>query len=391
MAQTSWGFDGTINEAQWAEMAGLLGNGYVAADASSCITTAVGGARKVSVSAGTLYGDGIVTVLDAAEEVTLTTPANGQWYVISLRREWAGNTTQLVAIAGATTTTTTPTAPPSTLPTLNADPGVLTDQPISWAWANSANTTVVVFDMRQFPVRRMPLTVANNVVRDGIFQTPTQGQQVWRNDLGAVETYFGAYDAITNPGGRNSGGWFSNDRAGGLIPVRPTTVTIASGSGSANALGVINFSGATGVSLNGVFSSEYRNYSINFQYTGTAVHGFRMRFRSNNTDSANTYFQAVAWKNVTGATGDYSIINGSFFEPGTGDANPLSGGKIELRNVFENTWTQGHFEFTGVISSQIATLSGNLIQALNAQYDGLTIFPSSGNFTGSIQVFGYND
>lgn len=208
MAWTNWGFDGTINEAQWAQLAPLMGNGYVAKDSASCVTTAVGGARKVSVSTGTLFGDGIVSVSDAAEEVTLTTPVNGQWYVIALKRVWATNTANLVAVAGATTSTTTPTAPPSTLPTLTANPGVDTEQPIAWAWANSANTTVVVFDMRLFPVRRTPLTVANAVARDAIFQAPTQGQEVWRNDLGAVETYYGLYNISTNPGGRSSAGWY---------------------------------------------------------------------------------------------------------------------------------------------------------------------------------------
>lgn len=233
MAQTSWGFDGTINEAQWSEMAGLLGNGYVAADASSCITTAVGGARKVSVSAGTLYGDGIVTVLDAAEEVTLTTPANGQWYVIALRREWAGNTTSLVAIAGATTTTTTPTGPPSTLPTLNADPGVITDQPISWAWCNSANTDVAVYDMKKLPQKQAnPESVASVNDRTSKFPTPVQGTTVWRNDLGALETYYDLYNVSTNPGGRAVAGWGRENGQIVQIVSANTSTSIQSTSGS---------------------------------------------------------------------------------------------------------------------------------------------------------------
>lgn len=395
MAQTSWGFDGTINEAQWSEMAGLLGNGYVAADASSCITTAVGGARKVSVSAGTLYGDGIVTVLDAAEEVTLTTPANGQWYVVALRREWAGNTTSLVSVAGATTTTTTPTAPPSTLPTLNADPGVITDQPIAWAWANSANTTVVVYDMRQFPVRRMPLTVANNFVRDGIFQTPTQGQQVWRNDLGAVETYYGAYNAISNPGGRDSAGWYLTDRAGGLVPIQPTSAVIATGSGSANALGVVSFTGATSVILNNVFSSNYRNYRVTLNLIGVsttlAVSG---QLTSNGTALAGTaYNRAGFYVNSAGGTGTVTGTNSNlFFIIGSASsANNTATAFVDIQNPAVSNRKTVQSLATGYAGS---SYEGSFLHAMimdTGTYDGLRIAATAGNFSGFVQVFGYND
>lgn len=207
MAWTNWGFDGTINEAQWAQMAGLLGNGYVAAGNGDCLVTAVGGARSVSVAAGTLYGDGVVSVNSAPETVAMTTPVNGQWYVIALRRTWATNTAALVAIAGATTTTTTPTAPPTSFPTLNSNVGVLTDQPIAWAWCNSANTTVVVYDIRLKAVKSLPPVVANATERDAKFMSPTQGLTVYRNDLGATETYYDLYNGSTNVGGRSVAGW----------------------------------------------------------------------------------------------------------------------------------------------------------------------------------------
>ena len=153
MAWTSVGFDGTITEIQWAGLSSLLGNGYVAAGNGDCKVTAVGGARSVSVAAGSLYGDGVQSTNSGAETVALTTPVNGQWYLIVLRRTWASNTAALVAVAGATTSTTIPSSAPSTYPTINSNVGVLTDQPIAWAWCNSATTDVVVSDLRQFPVR----------------------------------------------------------------------------------------------------------------------------------------------------------------------------------------------------------------------------------------------
>ena len=165
MAWTNVGYDGTINEAQWASLSGLLGNGYVAAGNGDCVVTAVPGARSVSVAAGTLYGDGVSSTNSGPETVAMTTPTNGQWFIIALRRTWATNTAALVAIAGATTTTSLPTAPPTSFPTLNTNQGVLTDQPIAWAWCNSANTDVVVVDLRQFPVRTQ--TTTGNAIING--------------------------------------------------------------------------------------------------------------------------------------------------------------------------------------------------------------------------------
>jgi hypothetical protein len=389
MAWTNWGFDGTINEAQWAQLAPLMGNGYVAKDSASCVTTAVGGARKVSVSTGTLFGDGIVSVSDAAEEVTLTTPVNGQWYVIALKRVWATNTASLVAVAGATTTTSTPTAPPSTLPTLTANPGVDTEQPIAWAWANSATTTVVVFDMRLFPVRRTPLTVASAVARDAIFQAPTQGQQVWRNDLGAVETYFGAYNAISNPGGRDSAGWYITDRAGGLIPLQPSSVVIASGTGSANALGQITFTNATSVSLNNVFDlTKYTHYAVTIKVTGNAA-DLAFRWRIGGTNSTANYTVAVL-------AGTFSNATVSSYGSGTGQSllylMPLGlttntsklelipGSPVSVAQIQNYSGSQGY-----------QTWGGSNNNGLAQTPDGFSIFPVSNTISGTIQVFGYND
>lgn len=52
--------------------------------------------------------------------------------------------------------------------------------------------------------------VANQTERDAQYPTPAQGMSVWRQDLGAQETYYGLYNASTNPGGRSAAGWATN-------------------------------------------------------------------------------------------------------------------------------------------------------------------------------------
>lgn len=172
MAQTSVGFAGTVNDAEWAVLSSFLGNQACVSSQASLAVTPVGGARSVSVAAGVAYGDGVQTTLSASETVALTTPTNGQWYLVVLRRVWATKVSSLVAIAHTTTTTTVPTSAPTTYPAgMLAQPGIQSDQPLAWAWCNSANTTVVTSDLRQQPIRT--IIQQPNVVING-------GMDIWQ-------------------------------------------------------------------------------------------------------------------------------------------------------------------------------------------------------------------
>lgn len=395
MAWTSVGFDGTITEIQWAGLASLLGNGYVAAGNGDCLVTAVGGARQVSVAAGSLYGDGVLSTNSGAETVALTTPTNGQWYVIALRRTWATNTAALVAIAGATTTTTTPTAPPTSFPTLNTNVGVLTDQPIAWAWCNSANTTVVVYDIRLKAVKSLPPVVATSAERDAKFMSPTQGLQVWRDDLGAVETYYGLYNSSTNPGGRDTAGWYVDGRAGGLIPISPSSVVVTTGTATANSMGQVSFSGASSVSLNNVFSDKYRNYRIvltheNANQTG----GMFMKYRTAGTDNsaANGYLQTglIARQNSTQSYFNFtSTVHVLYDWVATAQ---WSHAILDIFRPFATAKTEMSGKALGYSSSSMSSYTyDGIFDSGTPSFDGFSLHPSTGLVDGTVQVFGYND
>lgn len=398
MAWTNWGFDGTINEAQWAQMAGLLGNDYVAAGNGDCLVTAVPGARSVSVAAGTLYGDGVVSVNSGAETVAMTTPVNGQWYVIALRRTWATNTAALVAIAGATTSTTTPTAPPTSFPTLNTDKGVLTDQPIAWAWCNSANTTVVVYDIRMRAVKSLPPVVANQGERDAKFMTPTQGLQVWRNDLGAVETYYGLYNASTNPGGRDTAGWDSVAKTDDLVLIRPTSV-VAVGSGSTatvSSVGVVTATDITSISLNGVFSSKYSNYKIvfNFMNTSATLPDIYFRLRAGGVDATAASYNRSGYIATTAGVSNSSAVNETVYVCGLAG---YQGGllSIDISNPFKpvRTYMSGR---NVTYANTIYGFTTDASHMISTSYDGFSLILTAGaagnsGGTAQVYVYGYNE
>lgn len=394
MAWTNWGFDGTINEAQWAQMAGLLGNDYVAAGNGDCLVTAVPGARSVSVAAGTLYGDGVVSVNSGAETVAMTTPVNGQWYVIALRRTWASNTAALVAIAGATTSTTTPTAPPTSFPTLNTDKGVLTDQPIAWAWCNSANTTVVVYDIRMRAVKSLPPVVANATERDAKFMNPTQGLQVWRNDLGAVETYYGLYNASTNPGGRDTAGWDTDTRAMGLVPIKPSTVTAVSGTVLAYSLGRLRVQNCSKVIFSNIFSTRYANYRIIYaDLIGSSSTTLLSRYSTAGTENSSSYYEALGNIYATAGFTNGSGQNISLFQTGLiHTANAWGNGFVEISNpgsVSPTTHKTVHSGYDS--SSQTRAVFGGGFHNVTAAVDGISFIANTGTFSGTFMIYGYND
>lgn len=284
MAWTSIGFDGTINEAQWSQMSTLMGSsggGYLAAGNGDCLATAVVGSRAVSVAAGSLYGDGIVSTNSGAETVAMTTPVNGQWYVIALRRTWATNTAALVAIAGATTSTTTPTAPPTSFPTLNTDQGVLTDQPIAWAWCNSANTTVVVYDIRLKGIKSTPPVVANAIERDAKFPSPTQGLTVFQNDIGETLTYYALYNVSTNPGGMPAAGYYPPNGS-------PARMTVGQQYGGAASTTITFPTGRFSVTPI-LITSNYGSYQRNVTALGPTSFTYQNTVGANDTIAWSAY------------------------------------------------------------------------------------------------------
>lgn len=396
MAWTNVGFDGTINEAEWSRLSGLLGNSYVAAGNGDCLVTAVPGARSVSVAAGSLYGDGVLSTNSGAETVAMTTPVNGQWFVIALRRTWASNSAALVAIAGATTTTTTPTAPPTSFPTLNTNVGVLTDQPIAWAWCNSANTTVVVYDIRLKAVKSLPPVVANANERDAKFMSPTQGLQVWRDDLGAVETYFGLYNASTNPGGRDSAGWYVTNRASAMLPMRPTGIVAVSGTATLDSLNKVTFTNVTSISLNGCMpTTPYKRYKVIYTIDGcSASSELRFRLRNGTTDYTSNYAQGGFVMRVSGSN---TAFNGSGLGylslAGTAVGTAAwNAGEVQVYNP-SNTDVKaigatGNGYEIGVSPSTFIA-GGHCTSAGSA--DGITLLCTSGTMTGTVSVIGIVD
>lgn len=179
----------------------------------------------------------------------------------------------------------------------------------------------------------------------------------------------------------------SSNVASGLKPIVPSSVAIGSGSSSVSALGAVSFTGASSVSLNGVFSSTYKNYQIVF--TGSSPGGLNslnIRWRVNNSDDSGSNYTRQ------GLVADSTSVNGfrallTYAESGTIDTYQ----RTIITNVsspFDTSPTTNN-TFWGDSTTSARLVWFTNYHGLSTSYTGFTAYPSSSTMTGTISVYGY--
>ena len=163
--------------------------------------------------------------------------------------------------------------------------------------------------------------------------------------------------------------------AGGLVKITDTS-----------------FSGSSGVSFNNCFSANYLNYRIVVETvlaTGSQNIRFRMRLSGSDNQTSNSYasqrLTADGFNNVSSErfVDTYGVLSATtatathlavvdFTRPAT--ANPT--GFVSMGN---DPQTGG----------RVSIYAGTHNQS--TAYDGITIYPASSTFTGSIKIYGYRD
>ena len=149
MAFTSIGYDGTVNERQWAELVPNAGaSTYGVKGAGDLKVTAVPGQPlMVSAAAGTAWGHGVIDTEVANTTITCDSITSGvRWDLIAVRRDWqplAGGPTALVKVTGSADQ-----AIPGS-PARKITPGVQDDQPIALVqWTAGQTQPTKIIDLR---------------------------------------------------------------------------------------------------------------------------------------------------------------------------------------------------------------------------------------------------
>lgn len=200
------------------------------------------------------------------------------------------------------------------------------------------------------------------------------------------------YDT-TIPGWRNvnSGEGVGLQFKSGLIPITPTSISVGSGSASVNSSGLVAFSGATSISLNGVFGASYKNYKMMLVIKGTTNDSLAFRLRTGTSDSASNNYSFGGWAvSRAAATGTPSGADISWAYLGGVHSSGYHGGReVNLFNPYDTSWWTNYTSL-GSDSTQLGlnVVAGMFTQT--TQFDGMSVFTFSGNLTGSVQIYGYN-
>jgi len=155
-----------------------------------------------------------------------------------------------------------------------------------------------------------------------------------------------------------------------------------------------SFSAVSTVSLNDVFTSTYDNYLLFMDCSNISIGAdMQLRFRAAGSDTTtNTYFYALS-RDRTAPSAGQSFDSG----------NPVtqarliaagSGFRFGLQLHFINPLVSGNANFRGMVNTYDsgyirANVFGGTTQA--TAHDGLSLIRASGNMTGVIRVYGYQN
>lgn len=172
--------------------------------------------------------------------------------------------------------------------------------------------------------------------------------------------------------------------------VIPTSVDKAGVGSTAtiNTNGSVTFSACTSLSLNGVFTSDFDNYMISLRMVGTVdgdAMGLRLRSSGTDNSTASSYVRQYIQASSTTVDGARATSNLTYI--GACDNEQRSGITAYLYGPFlsQPTAIRG-IDASGNVGAYIIDFASTHNQS--ASYDGFTLFPASGSFTGRVSVYG---
>lgn len=177
----------------------------------------------------------------------------------------------------------------------------------------------------------------------------------------------------------------------GLVTMTPTS-TAKTGTGSSatiNTNGSVTFSSCETLSLNGVFTSSYDNYMIVSRHVGSGGAFIYMRLRASGTDNstASSYVTQQLQPSGAGLNPSRTTLTAGFIgwtgnNQRQGFTAYLFGPQLAQATAWRSVGVDD------ISNADLVDEAGTHNQATS--YDGITIYPSGGSFSGLITVYGFN-
>jgi len=201
------------------------------------------------------------------------------------------------------------------------------------------------------------LVFATAAARDSAITSPQEGQACYLKDTDAVMTYSGS-------------AWVAVGSTPGLSLINTTT-----------------FSAVSSQQVNTIFSSTYDSYRIFVRFTAISSTNVDIKLSlriSSDVDATNGTILTAAGATVTGASAVGRLGSASTSYPGmyTAVCDLMSPNLAARTNGSANGFYVTNAGFETTFNSGFAWNN-------TTQYTGLTIAPSAGTMTGTIQVYGY--
>ena len=183
--------------------------------------------------------------------------------------------------------------------------------------------------------------------------------------------------------------------APGMRLVVPSSVSVGSGSGSVNANGFVTFTTASSVSLNDVFSTTYDNYKIVMNLTACSASStiqYRMRV-SGADNTASTYNDVTFRANAASGSTTQNLNQNVGTLTITHSTTITKGMSIDMFSPFLSAVTTFNSIVGNMdnVNNQIGVYITGGGHNTASSFTGISLFPSSGTFTGTVAVYGYKD
>lgn len=227
-------------------------------------------------------------------------------------------------------------------------------------------------------------TIGNPAVRVRAYRGATNDRATIVPNPVQGDTYLET-DSLKRTWRHDGVNWLTNNGFGILIS--PTTVT----GGTAQPDGSVTFSGVAAVSLDGVFTSRFREYEIRYRVNSKPTNaGISIRLRAGGVDNTTA---GVYFLRRTGSSGSGFIENPATLDRFDPDFNPYVNIAKSLHllapqeSAFTNVWSAGGIESNnaGLMTTCIAASGQHQVASA---FDGITLYTGA-NMAGSLVVIGY--
>lgn len=144
--------------------------------------------------------------------------------------------------------------------------------------------------------------------------------------------------------------------------------------------------------ISNCFTSDFTNYRVNINFTGTAANQFvAIQFSSGGTPDATSNYKYAFQTTTSGgvASSLASSSNTGVILGYTGTASPNGSSAIEIFQPQVSGRTYGSQQRYEYDSATFNSRQGMFVLDKVASYDGLTVLTGGSNITAEITIFGY--